>query len=545
MEELKSMLRYLFALMLCLSIGFNPILAQRSASKIDSLRQEITHADEVQLAEIYNQLGYFYAKNDSLEVGMNYLNKGLYFATKHKREDIIAQIYCNLGDIYYQIDDVSNAQIQYLKGKQLSEKLNNTKLILHCLSGLGSVYFVNKEWNLSLKYIRQAMQVANNLNTMRYYPKLTNLIGMNYSGQGKFDSARFYYDQLIEYGRMKNDSIIIGFVYINIANISMRQLNFSEAIDWLNKAKLIHQVQTNTRGMATVYANIGECLLKLGDNKNALLNFNLSNSIAVSQNYLAILMLNYYNMSDIYSNIQNSDSSLVYFKLASEIKDSIYSIEKQKNIQSLMLKSMQEKSEQQISVLKQKAFVRSLYLYFASFAIILLLIIFYLIYRSFKLKIRLQEAEASKMVGTIDHQNRELVTMAMNLGQKKQLLSKVGAKVKNVTREEEGENLKNVLDEINSNIKTDEYLEQNWESFIKHFEGVHPSFIKNLQSKHSNLTTNELKHCAFIKLNLGIKQVAIMNNINVRSVQMIRYRLKKKFNLQIEDDLNQYLSRLK
>jgi DNA-binding CsgD family transcriptional regulator len=100
-----------------------------------------------------------------------------------------------------------------------------------------------------------------------------------------------------------------------------------------------------------------------------------------------------------------------------------------------------------------------------------------------------------------------------------------------------------VLKEIKSKFVSDTYVESIWESFLKHFSDLNPNFFKEVQNKHPNLTKSDMKHCAYIKLNLSNKDVAVLNNVNPNSVQMARYRLKKKLKLKNDDDLYEYLGK--
>jgi DNA-binding CsgD family transcriptional regulator len=83
--------------------------------------------------------------------------------------------------------------------------------------------------------------------------------------------------------------------------------------------------------------------------------------------------------------------------------------------------------------------------------------------------------------------------------------------------------------------------EAEWENFSLHFETVHPSFFKNLKTKHNNITTNELRLCAYLLMNLSNKEIAILLFISSDAVQKAKYRLKKKFSLSTDDKLFDYL----
>lgn len=97
------------------------------------------------------------------------------------------------------------------------------------------------------------------------------------------------------------------------------------------------------------------------------------------------------------------------------------------------------------------------------------------------------------------------------------------------------------IEQIKKNIKGNLKSEKNWDGFLKHFDAAHTGFFGNLKSLHPHLTTNEEKHCAFLKMKLNNKEVASLLGITPESVKKARQRLKKKLGLKPEDSLKNYV----
>lgn len=87
--------------------------------------------------------------------------------------------------------------------------------------------------------------------------------------------------------------------------------------------------------------------------------------------------------------------------------------------------------------------------------------------------------------------------------------------------------------------KIDSYLndKENWKIFEKYFNNIYDGFFDRLMQKYPDLTTNELKICAYIKLNFTSKEMAVLMNISPASVEMARYRLRKKLNISTDISL--------
>ena len=85
----------------------------------------------------------------------------------------------------------------------------------------------------------------------------------------------------------------------------------------------------------------------------------------------------------------------------------------------------------------------------------------------------------------------------------------------------------------------------NWEQFVSHFDEVNNDFLKKLKLKFPKLSKTDLKVCAYLQLNLSSKEIAQLMNISVRGVEIARYRLRKKLNLETEQNLNDFLNEVK
>lgn len=98
-----------------------------------------------------------------------------------------------------------------------------------------------------------------------------------------------------------------------------------------------------------------------------------------------------------------------------------------------------------------------------------------------------------------------------------------------------------LITEINTNIEHD----GDFEKFQSNFDVIHQDFFKLLEEKYPNLTQNDKILCAYLKMNLTSKEIAPLLNISLRGVEVNRYRLRKKMNLDREVNLTEYLQKLK
>jgi len=136
----------------------------------------------------------------------------------------------------------------------------------------------------------------------------------------------------------------------------------------------------------------------------------------------------------------------------------------------------------------------------------------------------------------VDNKNRELAVSTMSLNSKNELLAFIKEDLKKTTQNDSN-NIKSVISTINKNITEDD----SWNVFKEAFDNADKDFLKRIKQLHPLLTPNDLRLCAYLRLNLSSKEIAPLFNISVRSVEIKRYRLRKKMDLQHEVGLVEYI----
>ncbi len=80
-----------------------------------------------------------------------------------------------------------------------------------------------------------------------------------------------------------------------------------------------------------------------------------------------------------------------------------------------------------------------------------------------------------------------------------------------------------------------------WKEFETRFVNVHKDFFDALHKINPNLTPTEIKICSFIRLNMTSKDIAILTNRSLRTIEGNRTSIRKKLNLNNSDSLTKYL----
>lgn len=143
----------------------------------------------------------------------------------------------------------------------------------------------------------------------------------------------------------------------------------------------------------------------------------------------------------------------------------------------------------------------------------------------------------SQLNSDIEAKNRELAIATMNMIKKNETLNSI----KQELNKQKGEqSVTPVIRLIDKNINNAE----DWKFFEEAFNHADKDFFKKVKELHPQLTANDLRLCAYLRLNLSSKEIAPLLNISVRSVEIKRYRLRKKISLAREINLNDYFLNL-
>lgn len=142
------------------------------------------------------------------------------------------------------------------------------------------------------------------------------------------------------------------------------------------------------------------------------------------------------------------------------------------------------------------------------------------------------------------HKSNDLANSTMNLIRKNEILidiknelGKLADNMRNDNHKEYAKKLQHVMTQINENIEHD----NDWKKFEENFDNIHQNFMKRLGEQYKGLTMSDKKLCAYLKMNLVSKDIAPLLNISIRGVEISRYRLRKKLNLERDVNLTDFL----
>ncbi len=454
---------------------------------------------------------------------------------------------------------------------------------------LANAYSIQNDFLRSTEYLMEAYKEAEKTRNTKQYAFILNSMGTNYLMLKNNEQAKKYFILANKYSIGYRSRFITTY---NIGQANMYLYNYTEAQKYYEDAMKIAESEKNDKDIALVYNRLGALnhLNKYfekglyyfkkvrdmnlpNDDYDNTLNMNciaesylqlkrydegikmglFVDSVAEANSFLSLLVDNSQTLSDLYNQNGNPAKALDYYKKYTSHKDSLMTLENTKQINFLNLQFETKQKEERIEALNREMQLKRVlnYVYIVAGLLTIIILVFFI--RNFKQRNKIlvlekermeqqREKEAllkKKLEMELFERDREILMHVMQINQQKEMLSTFQEQVDSIVDKQEPELLYESVNQLKSAIGAKIKVTDDWEQIKMHFEKVHPAFFSQLKTEYENLTVNELKLCAYIKLKFSIKEISRLLSVNHTSIQMSRYRLKKKLgipeNVNIDD----------
>jgi tetratricopeptide (TPR) repeat protein len=469
---------------------------------------------------------------------MSDLNEAMEYAMQAKNlsEDLgmeknLALSMDAIGSIYYDIGNQAKSSENFFASLKIYETLNDKQGIGGTLCRIGTLYLDQQDYDKAAEYYSNSIRIAREINhPMGIASNLNNLAKVYYN-KGEYQKALRTYEEALQINLETGESYLVGNNYLNIADVYIKLNDYQTAIDILYKASEIFENLGNKIRLAKSMVVLSEVYLKTGQpDKSEGLALNAL-QIGQSQDYKEIIISSSRVLYELNLTRQDSSLALKYFVLEKQYQDSLFLDEKQKTLTSLELQYQFDKQEQQRKIEGQRRIVA---ISVISGAVLFSLIILVLLVKHLRLKAKKLQLEKAGFERELEFKNKELVLNVMSLMQKNEMLADLSEKLisidESATTPESKDTIKKVARELQKSQE-----KEIWQEFSHRFKEVHGEFYDKLLKKYPDLTPNELKLCAFLRLNMSSKDIAELTGQRVSSLETARYRLRQKLGIANSD----------
>jgi tetratricopeptide (TPR) repeat protein/DNA-binding CsgD family transcriptional regulator len=480
---------------------------------------------------------YFYTSD--LDKAMDCAVKARDLARDNGMDLYLAQSYDGIGAIYYDLGNQAKSSENFFASLKIYEKLNDKDGIGATFCRIGTLYFDQKDYERAADYYVRSIELAREIDSKEGIASNLNNLAKVYSEKREFEKALQTYEEALRINIQTGESYLEASNYLNIADVYLKMKNYKAAIEKIEQARLIFSKIGNKLRLAKSQLLLSEIYLENGNSNSSRQLARDALGIGLEQGYKEITVAAASIMNRIYLASGDSAAAFRYFMLEKQYEDSLALDEKQKTLSSLELQYRFEKNEQALKLAQQRKnaviFIISAFFFFS-------IIILFLIMKQYRLRAKKLQLEKAAFERELEFKNKEMVLNVMSLMKKNEMLADLSEKLilieKEATSPESRDTLKKVAKELQKNQE-----EEIWKEFSTRFKEVHGEFYDKLLKKFPALTPNELKLCAFLRLNMSSKDIAELTGQRVSSLETARYRLRQKLGIANSDvNLITYLS---
>ena len=424
-----------------------------------------------------------------------------------------------------------------------------------CLQLLSTIYGRQGKFKDVVRLSHEALPGFPEKDSSGYRGLIFASLAKAYEKLGQQDSSDYYYILGLSEQKSARNFAYMPSAYCNVANLELKNNNAGKSKGLYLRALVIADSTGNQQARVSSLLGLGKWQKKFGSKDSTMILFLQAKEIASFLNDRSYYLKTLQELFTLKKEDKDYASALIYQEEINLVRDSMYSYDKQKLAKSLEVQFNVAEKDRKLTLLQKEKDIALLSNYLLGACIVFIVlfaffIIFFLRRTNARDKLLLQTKEA--LVSALEEQKKirehylqnelefkesQLSSIALQMMQKNNLLQELREKLEENSKIAEDQDLKKILGKSLNQDK-------DWTDFNSSFESLNKNFYARLKELYPDISQNDLKLCALIKLNLSIKEMAGILNISPDSVKTARYRLRKKLQLATEDNLTGFILKL-
>ena len=483
-------------------------------------------------------------------------------------EDKIGSLYLVIGAIYEETGLWNSALSMYMNSLQISNKTDNRAGKARVYNNIGVLYFKRNEHVKAEDLFNKAIAINKSLNNRReLFNNYNNLVGIY---KARHNTAKALEYELIALNQLdiNKNFYDLSIVYSNIGNLYQDMGNPTVALSFFQQAAGIQKSKSFPVGLIRTQLSISSVYENLHMLDSATFYMDESLKLAEILNNPSQKLVvykeaaKYFKNTGNYKTAYNLNSKYVILNDSLEKLNSLTKIEQIQAVYEVLNKEKDNKILQQKVNLQQLAIQRQRIVLIG--AVVIVLFFIYFVFNLIRYNRRerkknhkiLEQAELlhkqekefhinkeNSLELELDYKNRQLTSYALHLARNSEFVQRTTDDLKqillgsNPRDKERSDRIKAMISDLHQYSSG-----HDWQEFRLYFEEVHQSFEKNLSSAFPDLSPNDKKICALLKLGLSTKEIASITFRELRSVESARNRLRKKLVLAADVNIHTFLS---
>lgn len=275
-------------------------------------------------------------------------NKALALARKNTDSISVAEIKRHIGVASYFQGKYDVAAKNYYESVAILEKANEKKKLAPVYNELGKLYRKTRDLEKAMDNYDKAAAIFKQLKDTSGISMILNESGVVYEYKADYKEALYRYTSSLQLAESTGDSLSVSYSLSNIAGIYVIEKKYEEAEKNLLRALAIRHQLKDSFTIALTYTDLGVAMNGKGDYAKASSYLLMSNKMAEALKYVELQSNNYSELANVAQKEGNYQEAYEYFLKRSYLRDSLFAMEKTKQIAELNTKYESAKKEQQI-----------------------------------------------------------------------------------------------------------------------------------------------------------------------------------------------------
>lgn len=492
--------------------------------------------------------GHLFEKRD-LDSALFYYKKALTFEKK-TTDTLLARVYSNIGNANLLKGNIDVCLEYQLKALKFYELYPPQQDIVRVYNSIALVYFFQGDFDKALVRFNQVKSlldqniIKDSIKVNLIKGKILNNIGIIYDNQHKEDLALEYFMQASTHSKKAKDNENLSSVYSNMGIIYLKGKRYDLAEAIFIEALNLRKKENNIFGLCKSNYHLGRLYKekKQFDKATEYLLTSLKYCRQANSSSSRASVLD--ELSLVMAGKGDYKSAYNYHVAFKSLNDSLFNKENQKKITRAEMQYKFDKESQSAKIAQNH---RELVYSIIAIVLILGIIIAIIMYRLQESKAKIQQlakesAELSNkdlslrednLKRELEFKNKELTTNIMYLLKKNEFNSEISSRLMELKKQMKRTD-QDIIQKIIVDIKNAQD-DDIWKEFEVRFSQVYNDFYERLNTKYPDLTLNEKRICAFLRLNMTTKEICALTRQSYNSLNVARARLRKKLNIQNED----------
>ena len=351
-------------------------------------------------------------------------DKALQLARKNTDSVSVAEIKRHIGVASYFKGKYDVAAKNFYESIAILEKANEKKKLAPVYNDLAKLYRKTRDLDRALQNYNKADAIYRQLNDTAGISMILNESGVVFEYREDYTEAINRYTSSMKLAEAAGDSLSVSYSLSNIAGVYVIQKKYDLAEKNLLRALNIRQILKDSFAIALTYSDLGVAMNGKGDYNKAIEYLSLSNQMAEHLKYPELQSNNYSELSTVAQKQGDFQKAFQYFMKRSALRDSLYALEKTRQIEELNTKYETAQREQQIQNQQNKIRLQN-FLFIGIAGLILLAgLLIYSQYKRYRLRketqlqaeIMRQQEIAVKAVMEAEENERERIAKDLHDG---------------------------------------------------------------------------------------------------------------------------------